>query len=136
MILVDANILMYAAGAEHPHKLPSLDFLERVADGKIEAALDVEVLQEILHRYRALRRWEDGSRVFDLARQIFRCIYTVEVDTLVRAKSLLDLYPTLMARDGLHAAVVQLKALTGVCSYDSDFDVIPGINRKPPHLWQ
>jgi predicted nucleic acid-binding protein len=53
MILVDANVFMYAAGAEHPHKAPSRIFLEKVAGGEIEAALDAEVLQEILHRYRA-----------------------------------------------------------------------------------
>ncbi len=31
MILIDANIFMYAAGAEHPYKEPSRKFLERVA---------------------------------------------------------------------------------------------------------
>jgi hypothetical protein len=28
--------------------------LERVADGELEATVDAEVLQEILHRYRAI----------------------------------------------------------------------------------
>jgi predicted nucleic acid-binding protein len=53
VILIDANIFMYAAGAEHPHKEPSRMFLEQVARGEVDAALDAEVLQEILHRYRA-----------------------------------------------------------------------------------
>jgi predicted nucleic acid-binding protein len=52
---------MYAAGADHPNKEPSVRFLERVARGEVEAALDAESLQEILHRYRALGRW--GERL-------------------------------------------------------------------------
>lgn len=50
MILVDTNILMYAAGASHPCKAPSLRLLERVARGDVEAAIHAETLQEILHR--------------------------------------------------------------------------------------
>jgi predicted nucleic acid-binding protein len=49
LILIDANIFMYAAGAGHHHKMPSADFLGRVALGEIDAAVDAEVLQEILH---------------------------------------------------------------------------------------
>jgi hypothetical protein len=37
VILIDANIFMYAAGADHPNKEPSRVFLERVAEGEIEA---------------------------------------------------------------------------------------------------
>jgi predicted nucleic acid-binding protein len=70
LILLDANILMYAGGSSHPNKAPSLAFLERVALGELDACMDAEVLQEILHRYRAIGRWEDGRRVFDYARQV------------------------------------------------------------------
>jgi len=63
VILLDANIIMYAAGALDQHKAPSVALLERIARGEVEAALDADVLQEILHRYRALRRWNDGRRV-------------------------------------------------------------------------
>ncbi|MBL8213671.1 MAG: hypothetical protein JNK87_23335 [Bryobacterales bacterium] len=60
MTLTDANVLMYAAGAPHPNKAPAIAFLERVANNRIAAASDAEVLQEILHRYRALNRWAEG----------------------------------------------------------------------------
>ena len=52
MILTEVNILMYASGAPHPRKAPSLAFLNRVAAGEVDAAIDAEVLQEVLHRYR------------------------------------------------------------------------------------
>jgi hypothetical protein len=55
MILVDANIFMYAAGRESPQQQPCRRFLERVVSGEgPDACTDCEVLQEILHRYRTL----------------------------------------------------------------------------------
>ena len=50
MILVDSNVLMYATGAEHPNKRLAVKFLDRVAGGDVEAAIDAEVLQEIIDR--------------------------------------------------------------------------------------
>jgi len=132
VILVDANVLMYAAGAEHPHKRASVAFLERVARGQIEVTTDAEVLQEILHRYRAIGRWEDGRQVYDLTRQLFPSIVPVTARTLDRARLILDTDRRIMARDALHAAVVLTERLDGVCSYDRDFDRIKGIARTEP----
>jgi hypothetical protein len=132
VILVDANVIMYAAGAEHPHKRPSVAFLERVARGEVEATIDAEVLQEILHRYRAIGRWEDGRRVYDLARQLFRSVVPVTAEVLDRARRILDTDRRIMARDALHAAVVMTDGLEAVCSWDRDFDRIKGLVRREP----
>lgn len=132
MILVDANVLMYAAGAPHPHKDPSAAFLERVATGEMDAVVDAEILQEILHRYRALDRWEEGRRVFDLARTLFPVVLPVTAEVMDRARLLLDAYPHLMARDALHAGVVLEHELDGLCSYDRDFDPVAGVRRVEP----
>ena len=134
MILVDANILMYAAGADHPSKGPSISFLEMVATGEIDAAIDAETLQEILHRYRALHRWDDGKAVFDLARRIFVRVIPIDAEVLDRARQLLDTYPRLMARDALHAAIVDINALSAICSFDRDFDQISEIQRLEPPI--
>ncbi len=132
MILVDANILMYAAGAPQPHKGPSAAFLERVATGEVDAVVDAEVLREILHRYRALDRWEEGRRVFDLARALFPVVLPVTAEIMDRARLVLDAYPHLMARDALHVAVVLEHQLDAVCSYDRDFDPVAGVLRVEP----
>lgn len=132
MILIDSNIFMYAAGAEHPFKRPSIRFLEEVASGEVEAAIDAEVLQEILHRYRAMGRWQDGRAVFDHARRIAPLVLPVTAEVLDSARELLDRYAGLSARDALHAAVVQLRALQGICSYDQDFDEVPKLRRIEP----
>ncbi len=132
MILVDTNVIMYAAGADHPHKGPSVALLERVAGGEVEATIDAEVLQEILHRYRAIGRWDDGRRVFGFTRQIFPAVVPVTANVLDRARRLLDSDLQIMARDALHAAVVMAEGLEAVCSYDRDFDLIKGIVRTEP----
>lgn len=132
MILVDSTILMYAAGARHRHKQPSLRFLERVASGEVEAAVDAEALQEILHRYRAIGRWADGRRVYDQARRIFPVVVPITADVWDRARALLDEHRSVMAREALHAAVVAVHGLEGICSYDRDFDRIAGLERREP----
>ena len=45
---------------------------------------------------------------------------------------MLDEYEKLMARDALHAAVVEIHTLDGICSYDGDFDLITSIRRLEP----
>lgn len=132
MILVDSNVLMYAAGAPHAHKAPSTRLLERVAGGEVEAVIDAGVLQEILHRYRALNRWSDGSRVHDLARTLFPVVLPVTADILDRARQILDGQKDLMARDAVHAAVVMVNDLEGICSFDRDFDGVSGVIRIEP----
>ena len=132
MILVDSNIVMYAGGADHPNKFPSIAFLKDVAEERIEAIIDAGLLQEILHRYRALNRWEDGRRVYDLARQIFPAVLPITSGIIDRARVLLDKYDNLMARDALHIAVVEINNLKAICSYDRDFDQIKTIRRIEP----
>lgn len=132
MILIDTNIFMYAAGAPHPNKAPSVALLEQVAAGEVEATIDAEVLQEILHRYRAINRWDDGRQVYDLTRRLFPVVIPVTARILDRARLLLDTDATIMARDALHAAVVLEERLDGVVSYDRDFDRIAGVVRREP----
>jgi predicted nucleic acid-binding protein len=132
VILIDTNVIMYAAGAQHPHKGPSVRLLERVAAGEVEATIDAEVLQEILHRYRSIGRWDDGRRVYDLSRRLFPSVVPVTAAVLDRARRVLDGDDGIMARDALHAAVVMTEGLEAVCSWDRDFDRIRGLVRRSP----
>ncbi len=132
MILVDANILMYAAGADHPNKAPSLRYLEGVAEGRIDSVLDAEVLQEVLHRYRSIGLWKSGRRVYDHARRIFPVVFPITADILDGARGLLDKTAEISARDALHAAVVETYGLEGICSYDQGLDRVLGLHREEP----
>ena len=132
MILIDANVWMFAAGAEHPHRRPALTFLDRVARGELAGVVDAETLQEILHRYCAIRRWEEGRRVYDLARRIAPEVLPITSVIVDHARVLLDTDPRLMARDALHAAAAIEHGVTAICSYDTDFDRLDGVKRIEP----
>jgi predicted nucleic acid-binding protein len=132
LILLDANVLMYAAGREHPHKVPSAELLARVARGTAEAAIDAEILQEILHRYRSLGRPRDGFRLYDLTRTVIPTVLPVTDAVMDEARSLLESHPRLSARDAVHAAVSIVFSADAFCSYDRDFDRIEGLRRIEP----
>ena len=123
---------MYAAGADHPNKAPSVDFLREVAEGKVKATVDAEVLQEILHRYRALNRWSDGKFAYDMARRIFLSVIPITAAIVDRARIMLDDYDALVARDALHAAVLVTHEFDAICSYDQNFDGVPTVRRIEP----
>ena len=103
---------------------------------------DAEVLQEMLHRYLALRRWPEGKRVvLDFASLMAGSVEPVFVEDVVRACDLADRYAArpgarLAACDLLHAAVM-LRAegdAAKIVSADGDFDelVVEGIGRLDP----
>jgi uncharacterized protein len=58
LIFVDSNIPMYLVGAAHPHKAEAQILLERLIAAGQRLVTDVEVLQEILHRYAAINKRE------------------------------------------------------------------------------
>ena len=134
MILVDTNIFMYAAGAVHKYKLPSLEFLHNVARLEHECCINTEVLQEILHRYRSIGRWEDGKEVYSLTKKIVPLVQPVTAEIMDKTVELMNVYPTLMARDCLHAAHCILSDLDGICSFDKDFDFVAEARRIEPPL--
>ena len=64
-IFLDANVLTYAAGRDHPLKKPCGEILVLAASHPHAFFTDAEVLEEMLHRYLALRRFSDGRRVIE-----------------------------------------------------------------------
>ncbi len=132
MILVDANIFMYAAGAPHDYKLPSLKFLHDATRTEQVCCINAEILQEILHRYRAIDRWEEGREVYHLAKKIVPTVEPIGGEILDKTVVLMDTYPHLMARDCIHIAHCILADLEGICSFDQDFDTVPDVRRIEP----
>ncbi len=129
---VDSNIPMYVAGREHAFKAPSTAFLKKVAQGKVLAVSDVEVLQEILYRYFHTQEVEKGYVVFEAFAQTIPVIYPVFLEDMLEAKALLQVHQGLQPRDAVHAAVMLRRGLTTIVSYDQDFDAVPGIKRIEP----
>src|SRR5262245_13242286 len=98
---------MYAAGVASPQKEDCLLILKKISDGLLEAASSAEVLQEILHRYRAIQRFTEGVKVYESFRTLpIRWMEILPEDT-DHAKELLLTYPRLSSRDALHVSVMQ-----------------------------
>lgn len=132
MILIDANVFMYAAGSSHPNKVPSVGFLHDVARGRYESCINAEILQEILHRYRAINQWQAGREVYTLAKQIVPAVRSVTAEMTDKAVELMDRYPSLLARDCLHAAHCILEDLEAIYSFDRDLDIVTEVKRVDP----
>src|SRR5713101_6689565 len=104
-IFIDANIPMYAAGAEHALKNSCEQVLQLAADRPHAFVTDAEVLQELLHRYLAVRLWPGGRVVIrGFARLMRGRIEPIYGDDSEAAASLVEAYPGMSARDLLHCA--------------------------------
>lgn len=129
MIFIDSNVPMYLVGAAHPHKIDAQRLLERcVADG-VRLVTDAEVLQEILHRYTAIRRPDAIQPAFDaLARVVDEVLPVTEADVF-RAKDIVLGQPGLSSREALHLAVMERHGISAILSFDRGFDGYPGVRR-------
>ena len=132
MILIDASVWAVAANKDHPRSPSALIFLEAVAAGRTTVLTDALALREILVRHRVSGRWEQGQRVYELARKIVPTVAPIEGGVLDRASQLLDAHPALAADTAIHAAVAQEHSVTAICSYDEALDVIDSLERITP----
>lgn len=128
-MLVDSNIPMYLAGAPHPNKEAARRLLEEAVAAGESLCTDAEVLQEILHRYTAIRRPADIDPAFDALLGLVDVVYPIERADVERARRLLRATSTLSARDAIHVAVMAGRDIERILSFDTGFDGLPGIRR-------
>jgi predicted nucleic acid-binding protein len=134
LVFLDVNIPMYAAGRAHAYKDPCVRVMKAIAEGRLEAAIDVEIVQEILHRYGAIGRRDVAiamsSNLLDLA----SVVYPITSKEIRATISLFDRYAKqgILARDLIHVAVMLSNGLEQIVSVDSHFDEIEGVTRLDP----
>jgi predicted nucleic acid-binding protein len=129
VIFVDSNVPMYLVGAAHPHKRDAQRLLERCISERIPLVTDAEVLQEILHRYTAIRRRDAIQPAFDALLGVVDDVWAVDRRAVERAKTILLERESLSARDALHVALMEQNGVTRIASFDTGFDVVPGLER-------
>lgn len=120
---------MYLIGGAHPNKEAARRALEEAIAGGESLCTDAEVLQEILHRYSAIRRPQDIDPAFEALLAVVDVVYPIERADVDRARRILHTTPTLSARDAVHLAVMQGRDLGRILSFDAGFDGLPGIVR-------
>jgi hypothetical protein len=120
---------MYLVGAPHPHKIDAQRLLERCLSERTPLVTDAEVLQEILHRYTAIRRRDAIQPAFDALLSIVDDVWSIDRSAVERAKAIVLERESLSARDALHVALMEQNGVTRIASFDAGFDAIPGILR-------
>ena len=129
MILIDSNVPMYLVGADHPHKDDARRLLEQLIAQEVALITDVEVLQEILHRYTAIERRDAIQPAFDVVLGIVEEVVPVIVEDTETAKDIVLGGYGLSARDAIHLAVMHRLGCRRVLSFDRGYDRFPGIER-------
>ena len=130
---LDTNVPIYAAGRPHPLKEPCAQILLLVAEHPQAFVTDAEVLQELLHRYLALRLWPQGREVFRAFAELMQeRVETVQPADVARAADLADAYPELGGRDLLHAAIMGRLHIRHLISADTGFNRMPDVERLDP----
>jgi predicted nucleic acid-binding protein len=129
VIFVDSNIPMYLVGAEHPNKQAARRLLERVIVDNEPLATDAEVLQELLHRYTAIRRRDAIGPAFESILGVVDVVHPIELEDVARARRLIGGSAGISARDAVHVAVMQRRDIGRILTFDEGFDGIVGIER-------
>lgn len=132
---LDVNVPMYAAGREHPYKEPCAWVMTEITEGRLEAAIDTEIVQEILYRYGAIRRWRLGVTLARNLLDLVSHVYSVDLEDIRLTVEIFQRYADqgVMARDAIHVAVMQRNGLREIISTDAHFDLIEGIHRLDPN---
>ena len=120
---------MFMVGGPHPHKLDAGRLLERALAAGDRLVTNAEVLQEICHRYAAIRRREMIQPAFDTVLGLVDEVLPIEREDVEAAKDIVLRYSSLSARDAVHLAVMRRHGIDRVMSFHRGFDAHPGIER-------
>ncbi|HZU38850.1 MAG TPA: type II toxin-antitoxin system VapC family toxin [Gemmataceae bacterium] len=132
--LLDTAIPMYAAGAPHTYRNACQWVMTQIASGRLQAVIDAEVIQEVLHRYGALGRYADAVNVANDLMMIVPQVLPITVTDMQTAVTLFQQYAPrgMRARDAIHAAIMQNHGLTHIISTDGHFDLVAGLTGLDP----
>ena len=129
MIFVDSNVPMYLVGSAHPNKDRASALLAQLVSDDEQLVTDVEVYQEILHRYTALRRPGAIDDAFESLDEIADQVLDFGMPEIRAARDLIAAVDGISARDALHVAVMRKAGIDRILSFDRGFDRLPGIER-------
>ena len=134
ILFVDVNVPMYAAGADHPLREACVRIMTAIATGELTAVIDVEIVQELLHRYGALGHWPVAVAIAENVMTIVPLILPVTVEDMTLTVDLARVYGPkgVKVRDLIHAAVMKNNGLDTIISVDTHFDAIDGLTRVGP----
>ena len=129
MIFIDSTIPMYLIGGPHANKDAARRALEQCIARNERMVTSAEVMQEILHRYVAIKRLEAIQPALEALLGVVHETFPIEYADIPAAKDVLMGRAPLSARDALHVAVMKRRGIDRVMSFNAGFDAIPWIER-------
>ena len=131
MIVIDTTVLSYAVGVEHLLRDPCIRLLRAHADGAIDAATTIEVVQEFVH-VRARRR--SRADAVNIARRYTAALSLLEtrLDDLELGLNLFEQHSALGAFDSVLAALTLNRRAEALVSADRAFAEVPGLRWVNP----
>ena len=131
-LFIDTAVIIYAGGGDHPLREPCGLIIERVGAGELDAVTSTEVVQEIVHRFIAIRRPDIAGSMAKRTMDTFTPVIPMTHALMRRVPDLIDRYPTLSARDLVHVATCIHEGIVEIVSPDRGFDVVKELRRVPP----
>jgi uncharacterized protein len=131
-VFLDTAVFMYSGGADHPLREPCRQVLQEVVEGKLEAVTSAEVVQEILHRFLAIRRSEVGVAMARSVLEAFEPVLPISHAVIRRVPGLVERYSSLAARDLIHVATCLEEGIGIIVSPDAGFDRVSEVSRLDP----
>lgn len=134
-LFIDTSIPIYAAGRPGAHKETCTKILEKIERDEMNAAIDTEVVQEILYRFHALDMERQGLELSQNVLRLGLRVLPVLKRDIEGALSLFEKYISrkVPPRDILHTAVMLNNGIGKVITLDRHFgDIITEVERVEP----
>lgn len=132
MIVLDTNVLAYAAGGEDRLREPCRAIIDAVGSGNLQATTTRDVIQEFMH-IRARRRSREDA--VELARRyviLLSPLLALDDSDLERGFELFHTIPRLGSFDAFLAAAAMSAGAEALVSMDEAFGLVPGLRWLPP----
>jgi len=130
--LVDANVFLYAVGAEHPYREPCREAVDRMRRRLLAPDASVEMVQEFAHvRMRRTRRRGAALREARAVAALCR-LHDFRGRDLDLALRLAGRHEAIDLRDAVYAGTALANGIDAILSADRDFDPVEGLDRIDP----
>lgn len=132
MIVLDTTVLVYAKGSEHPLRDPCRRLIEAIADGRLDGATTVEVIQEFVHVRAQRRGRSDAVELATAYADLLSPLLTANGEHLRDGMSLFERNSALASFDAVLASVALHSDAGALVSAEGAFAAVPGLRHVIP----
>ena len=132
--LLDADVCIHAAMSDSPAREACAWVITEIAHGRLNAAVDVAVVQEIIEHVGGAGRRDQAYELIHSLMQIVPIHYPMQAQDALLAANLCRMREAQVLRPSgcIHIAIMQHNGLNTIISLDPAYDRIPDITRLDP----